>query len=229
MGRIEKMNEKYAGEAEDKPMNENQIIVTVGREHGSGGHFIAQNLADELGIRLYDKEIVEGIVAQGFSKEFVEEMDEKPTNYFLSRRIGEFSNSPEEIVAEKVFEYIREIAKKGESFVIVGRCAESVLRLYPHVISIFVTGDKKDKLERIKEIYHMDSMAAQDRIRRVDSKRKQYHNHYADYKWGDSRGYDLLINSSRLGIDGTAKCLAGYVNAYMQVKGIEKQNLQKEQ
>ena len=64
-------------------------------------------------------------------------------------------------------------------------------------------------------------MAAQDRIRRVDSKRKQYHNHYADYKWGDSRGYDLLINSSRLGIDGTAKCLAGYVHAYMEVKGIE--------
>lgn len=202
-------------------MNENQIIVSVGREHGSGGHFIAQELADNLGIKLYDKEIIEGVVEKGFSKEFVEAMDEKPINYFLSRRIGEFSNSPEEIVAEQVFDYIRDIAKKGESFVIVGRCAESVLRLYPHVLSVFVTGDKKDKLERIKTIYHLDSMAAQDRIRRVDSKRKQYHNHYADYKWGDSRGYDLLINSSRLGIDGTAKCLAGYVHAYMEVKGIE--------
>ena len=225
MGRIDKYNERYAGDTEEKQMNENQIIVTVGREHGSGGHFIAQNLASELGIKLYDKEIVEGIVDQGFSKEFVEEMDEKPINYFLSRRIGEFSNSPEEIVAEKVFEYIREIAKKGESFVIVGRCAESVLRLYPHVISIFITGDKRDKLKRIENIYHLDAMAAQDRIRRVDSKRKQYHNH----KWGDSRGYDLLINSSRLGIDGTAQCLAGYVKSYMQIKGIKAQNLPKEQ
>lgn len=200
--------------------NENQIIITVGREHGSGGHFIAQSLADELGIKLYDKEIVEGIVEKGFSREFVEQMDEKPINYLLSRRIGEFSNSPEEIVAEKVFEYIREIAEKGESFVIVGRCAESVLRMYPHVLSAFIMGDRKDKLDRIMEIYGLSAPQAQDRIRRVDAKRRQYHNHYADYKWGDSRGYDLLINSSRLGIDGTAKCLAGYVEAYKKVKGI---------
>ena len=203
-------------------MNENQIIISVGREHGSGGHFIAQELSEKLGIKLYDKEIIEGVVDLGYSREFVERMDEKPINYLLSRRIGEFSNSLEEIVAEKVFEYIRKIAESGESFVIVGRCAESVLRNYPHVLSMFITGDKKDKLERIKRIYQMNDQEAMDRIRRVDFKRKQYHNHYSDYKWGDSRGYDLLINSSRLGIEPTAKCLAGYVEAYMKVKGIQK-------
>ena len=202
-------------------MNENQIIISVGREHGSGGHFIAQQLADELGIKLYDKEIIEGVVDLGYSREFVEQMDEKPINYLLSRRIGEFSNSPEEIVAEKVFEYIRSIAEKGESFVIVGRCAESVLRNYPHVISMFIMGDKKDKRERIMRIFQMNEQEAKDRMRRVDFKRKQYHNHYSDYKWGDSRGYDLLINSSRLGIEPTAKCLSAYVKAYMKANDIQ--------
>lgn len=198
-----------------------QIIVTIGREHGSGGHFIAQHLAEELGIKLYDKQIIEGVVDLGYSREFVERMDESPINHLLSRRIGEFSNSPEEIVAEKVFEYIQSIAQTGESFVIVGRCAESVLRGYPHVLSMFITGDKQDKIERIERVLNMSEREAVDRIRRVDFKRKQYHNHYSDFKWGDSRGYDVLINSSRLGIENTATCLAEYVKAYMRVSNIE--------
>lgn len=200
--------------------NQNQIIVTLGREHGSGGHFIAQCLAEDLGIKLYDKDIIEGVVDLGYSREFVEKMDEKPINHLLWRRIGEFSNSPEEIIAEKVFEYIRQIADTGESFVIVGRCAESVLRSYPHVISTFITGDRKDKIERIERVLNMSEAEAIDRMRRVDFKRKQYHNHYSDFKWGDSRGYDVLINSSRLGIDNTAACLAEYVRAYMKIQGI---------
>ncbi len=202
-------------------MSDKQIIVTVGREHGSGGHFIAQHIADDLGIKLYDKEIVEAIVdSSGYTREFVEKMDEKPINFLLSRRIGEFSNSPEEIIAEKVFAYIREIAESGQSFVIVGRCAESVLRLYPHVVSVFVTGDKQDKLDRIQRIFELDPQKAADRIRRVDFKRKQYHNHFSDRKWGDSRGYDILINSSRIGIENTAKCLTSYIRSYMEINDI---------
>lgn len=198
-----------------------QIIVSIGREHGSGGHFIAQKVAEELGIKMYDKDIIEGVVDLGYSREFVQKHDEKPINHLLWRRIGEFSNSPEEIVAEKVFEYIRNLAESGESFVIVGRCAESVLRSYPHVVSMFITGDQQDKIERIEQVLGVSEKEAIDRIRRVDFKRKQYHNHYGDYKWGDSRGYDVLINSSRLGIDNTAKCLAEYVKAYMKVRDIE--------
>lgn len=199
-----------------------QIIITIGREHGSGGHFIAQRLAEELGIEMYDKDVIEGVVdLGGYSREFIEKYDEKPINHLLWRRIGEFSNSPEEIVAEKVFEYIRSLAETGKSFVIVGRCAESVLRSYPHVVSMFITGDRKDKIERIERVLGMSEAEAKDRIRRVDFKRKQYHNHYSDFKWGDSRGYDVLINSSRLGIDNTAKCLAEYVKAYMKVSNIE--------
>ncbi|MDO4285704.1 MAG: cytidylate kinase-like family protein [Eubacteriales bacterium] len=201
--------------------NSRQIIITVGREHGSGGHFIAQEIANNLGIKLYDKDIVEGTVElSGYSREFIEKMDEKPVNVLFSRRIGEFSNSLEENVAHKVFEYIHTIAEKGESFVIVGRCAESVLRHYPHVISVFISGDKEDKIDRIKRLYELDTQKAADRIKKVDFKRKHYHNYYSDFKWGDSRGYDILINSSRIGIENTAKCLTSYIHSYMEVKGI---------
>lgn len=219
MGLNSRAGGRYA--ERENTMIDKQIIVTVGREHGSGGHFIAQHIADDLGIKLYDKEIVEAIVdSSGYTREFVEKMDEKPINFLLSRRIGEFSNSPEEIIAEKVFEYIRQIAESGQSFVIVGRCAESVLRLYPHVVSVFVTGDKQDKLDRIQRIFELDPQKAADRIRRVDFKRKQYHNHYSDRKWGDSRGYDILINSSRIGIENTAKCLTSYIRSYMEINDI---------
>ena len=201
--------------------NSKQIIITVGREHGSGGHFIAQHIADELGIELYDRKIVEGTVeVSGYTKEFIEKMDEKPVNVLFSRRIGEFSNSLEENVAQKVFEYIRSVAEQGKSFVIVGRCAESVLRHYPHVVSVFITGDREDKIQRIEQVFDLSEQKAIDRIRRVDFKRKHYHNYYSDFKWGDSRGYDILINSSRIGIENTAKCLTSYIRSYMDVKGI---------
>ena len=85
-----------------------QIIITVGREHGSGGHYVAQLISEKLGIKLYDKEIVEGTATDnGFTKELVERMDEKPVNFFFSRRIGEYSNSLEENVAQRTFDFIR--------------------------------------------------------------------------------------------------------------------------
>ena len=99
-----------------------QIIVTIGREHGSGGHYIASMLAERLGIKLYDKEIVEETVRDsGYDKELVQKMDEKPVNVFFYRRIGEYSNSPEENVQEQEFNLLRKRADAGESFVAVGR------------------------------------------------------------------------------------------------------------
>ena len=179
-------------------MNENQIIVSVGREHGSGGHFIAQELADNLGIKLYDKEIIEGVVEKGFSREFVEAMDEKPINYFLSRRIGEFSNSPEEIVAEQVFDYIREIAKKGESFVIVGRCADYALASHTDVLNVFIHAEMDDRIKRISKRENITEHKAKDMIQKSDKQRSSYYNYYTCKKWGDARSYDLSLNTSKL-------------------------------
>ena len=130
-----------------------QIIVTVGREHGSGGHYIAKLMSEKLGIKLYDKEIVEATtLTSGYKKEVVDKMDEKPVNFFLSRRIGEYSNSLEENVAEMTFNYINAKAISGESFIVVGRCAEQVLKGNPNLVRIFIEGDRDVKIQRIKDI-----------------------------------------------------------------------------
>ena len=94
----------------------NQIIITLGREHGSGGHYIADMIAQELGIKLYDKDSIEKeIVSEGYSGEMIRKMDEKPVNFFASRRIGKYSNSLEVNVAEKTFAMLRDKAANGVS------------------------------------------------------------------------------------------------------------------
>ena len=99
-----------------------QIIITLGREHGSGGHYIADIISKELGIKLYDKDSIEKEIASaGYSEEMIRKADEKPVNIFASRRIGKYSNSIEVNVAERTFAMLREKAAAGESFLIIGR------------------------------------------------------------------------------------------------------------
>ncbi len=104
----------------------------------------------KLGVKLYDKVSIEKeITSGGYSEELVSEMDEKPVNFFASRRIGRFSNSLEVNVAEKTFAMLRSKAAEGESFVVIGRCGEQVLENNPNCISIFICGDPQFKLNRV--------------------------------------------------------------------------------
>lgn len=195
----------------------NQIIVTIGREHGSGGHYIASLLAERLGVPLYDKEILNGVIEKsGYDLTLVDQMDEKPVNLFFSRRIGAFSNSLEANVAEHTFNLIREKAEQGESFVVVGRCAEQVLSDNPNVVRVFIYSDSKSKISRIMETDGVSEREAANIIRTVDRERKAYHNYYCDTKWGDCRGYDLAINSGKIGIPDVAEALMRYIRAFME-------------
>lgn len=146
-----------------------QIIVAIGREHGSGGHYIADLIARELGVKLYDKVSIEKeITSGGYSEELVSEMDEKPVNFFASRRIGRFSNSLEVNVAEKTFAMLRSKAAEGESFVVIGRCGEQVLENNPNCISIFICGDPQFKLNRVMNKLGLNAEQAIEEIRNVD-------------------------------------------------------------
>lgn len=195
----------------------NQIIVTIGREHGSGGHYIASLLAERLGVPLYDKEILNGVIEKsGYDLTLVDQMDEKPVNLFFSRRIGAFSNSLEANVAEHTFNLIREKAEQGESFVVVGRCAEQVLSDNPNVVRVFIYSDSESKISRIMETDGVSEREAANIIRTVDRERKAYHNYYCDTKWGDCRGYDLAINSGKIGIPDVAEALMRYIRAFME-------------
>lgn len=189
-----------------------QVIVSISREFCSGGHIIGESIAKTLGLGFCDRNILDEIAQRkNIRIEYLEKYDEKPRNLILSRRVGAFSNSIEDIISEMQFEYLRDKALSGESFVIVGRCADSVLRNYKCLIPIFVMGDEEDKIAEACRRYNISREEAINKIRRHDRTRKQYHNRYSERKWGDSRYYDMCVNSSKLGIEGTAALLTEYI------------------
>lgn len=195
-----------------------QIIISINREYGSGGHIIAEMLAKEMELPLYDRNLLDELAKEkGIDAEHYEEFDEKPHNPMLSRSVRGYSNSFEKHLAEMQFEFLNEKAESGESFVIVGRCSETVLKEYKGLISIFVLADRVDKVARIQDKYGLSQADALAKINRHDRHRKFYHNSYSSCRWGDSRGYDLCVNSSRLGIEGTAEMLKLYIEKRMSV------------
>lgn len=192
---------------------EKQLIISVGREFGSGGHEIAQKLAEHYGIDLLDHNLLDEIAAErGLDVKNLRHLDEKHKNVVFSRKVKGFSSSPEENVSLLQFDYLKKKAKAGDSFVVVGRCSENVLKDFDCMISIFILGDKQTKLERIMELYQMDESAAGKFISEKDMKRKRYHNSYCEGKWGDSRNYDISVNSSRLGIEETVAVLVDFID-----------------
>lgn len=193
-----------------------QMIISIGREFGSGGHAIGEKIAKDLGLKFIDRNMLDEIAEEkNIQVEYLEKYDEKPRKLIMSRRVGAYSNSLEEIVADMQFDYLRQKADSGESFVVVGRCAETVLRGREGLITIFVLGDRECKIKRVKERYQLSDVEAVAKMSRHDRKRKQYHNRHSDFKWGDSRGYDLCVNSSRLGVAKTAEMLEMYIKERM--------------
>lgn len=189
-----------------------QIIISISREFGSGGREIAEKIAKDMGLVLYDRNILEDIAREkNMDPENFHDIDEKPRNKLLTRRVKGHTNSMEENLAQMQFEYLRKKADSGESFVVVGRCSETVLKGREGLVSIFVTGNREAKIERTMERFQLTREEAVIKNDRHDRTRRRYHNHYSDFKWGDSRNYDVCINSSRLGIEGTAEVLEIYI------------------
>lgn len=193
-----------------------QIIIAVGREFGSGGHILAQKLAEHYHIPLYNKELLTEVAKDGeYSKEVLERFDEKPMNLaFIPVPVGGTTVSLEQGVAISQFNFLRKKAnEEKESFVVVGRCAEEMLADNPNMVSIFVLGNKECKMKRVMEREGLDEKAALNKMKKVDKLRKTYHNFYCDVKWGDSRGYDLCINTSRVDIDTAVNMIIQYIDS----------------
>lgn len=194
-----------------------QIIISISREYGSGGHYIADRLAKELNMEILDHNLLDQIAAErDINLEEYKKYDEAPKKRLFTRTVRGLSNSMEDIVAEMQFDYIKEKAATGKSMIIVGRCADALLKDYKGLIKIFIEGDMKDKVDRIKYVRKMDTDEAKRAIERHDNNRRRYHNMYCDTKWGDSRYYDICINSSRLGLDETEKLLKDYILKYAE-------------
>lgn len=196
---------------------EKQLIISLGREFGSGGHEIAEKLAKHYGILLLDQNLLEEIaVEKEIDAEHLKEMDEKHTVRLFKRTVRGFSSSPQENVSLMQFDFLQKKAKAGESFVVVGRCSEDVLKEYDAMVSVFILGDKEVKRERIMRLYQLNEFMAEHLMHEKDSKRKRYHNGFCEGKWGDSRNYDISVNSSVLGIDATVEILIDFIDRKMK-------------
>ena len=197
-------------------------IITIGRQYGSAGREIGSKVAEAFGIKLYDKEMLARAAKEsGICEEIFETHDEKPTNSFLYSLVMDtysfgytssaFSDMP---INQKVFlaqfETIKNIAKKGPC-VIVGRCADYVLKNEPNIIDFFISGNTAEKKKRILERYDIEKNKAEDFIRKTDKRRASYYNYYTDMKWGEAKNYDLCINSSKTGVDGAIKLMKAYI------------------
>lgn len=194
----------------------NKIIVTIGRQYGSGGKEIGEKLAKELGIPFYDKELLTAAAKKsGICEEMFETHDEKPTSSFLySLVVGSYASGQTPINHKLFlaqFETIKEIAAEG-SCVILGRCADYALEGDPDVVNIFVHADMQTRIKRAVEYYNVDSNKTEDVINKTDKKRASYYNFYSGKRWGSADSYDLSINSGVIGINNSVKLIKEFVS-----------------
>lgn len=192
------------------------MIISIGRQHGSGGREIARLLARELGIKCYDKEIVdEAAKHSDFSRDLINAYDEKRMSTFMLQAGGYSLNENFRLnmqVVSAQFDAIREIASKGDC-IFVGRCADYILRDRSDLVSLFILGDMDERLKCLARRQGLDEAAARKKIKEVDKDRSSFYKYYSDQVWGDAQNYDLCINSSRLGVEGTVKVIMDYIKA----------------
>ena len=197
-----------------------KVIVTIARQYGSGGREIGEKVAQLLGIPIYDKELIKDAASKGsLNEEVLKEADESAANSLLytlamgSNVIGATMHFGYKMpLNDKLFilqsEVIKEYAHNG-SCVIIGRCADYVLRDEKNTLKIFIYGDLDHRKARVAE-RHPEIKTSQiiDVINKTDKRRASYYNFYTGNKWGKYDNYDMAINSSTLGIEGTAQVIA---------------------
>ena len=188
-------------------------IYTIGREFGSGGREVGEKLAAKLGIKLYDKELLQQAAKDsGFCEEIFENHDEKPTNSFLyslvmdTYSVSGYSAAPflDMPLNHKVF--LKKIAEK-ESCVIVGRCADYALSDNPDCINIFIHADLDVRIKNVSRNLNITENKARDIINKTDKQRASYYNYYTSKKWGDSKSYNLSLDAGKLGTDNCVEMI----------------------
>lgn len=199
-------------------MAKTNTIITIGRQYGSAGREIGYKVADDLGIKLYDKEMLDRAAKEsGLCQELFETHDEKPTSSFLYSLVmdtyslgytsGSYTDMP---INHKVFltqfDAIKKIADEGPC-ILVGRCADYALEEYDNVLSLFIHARMDARIRRIARIYDLTDTKARDLILKTDKKRASYYNYYSNKKWGAAESYHMCLDSSSLGINGTAEAI----------------------
>ena len=198
-------------------------VITIGREFGSGGLDIGRMLSEKLGIKCYDKELLQMAAKEsGLCEEIFQNHDEKPTNSFLyslvmdTYSVSGYSASSylDMPLNHKVFlaqfDSIKNLASK-ESCIIVGRCADYALSEHPNCLNVFVHANKEFRIQHLMETYGWTADKAKDMIHKTDKKRASYYNYYSSKKWGDSKSYHMTLDSSQLGLEGCVELILKYL------------------
>ncbi len=197
------------------------LIITIGREPGSGGKLIAEELSKLTGFPIYDKELInEASKESGLSEEFIEKMDEKVSHSTLGGLFGLRNSLMDEVFSsnylsnESLFNIqsnvIKKIASKKPA-IFVGRCADYVLKNNANVFNVFITAPKKERIKRLSKRNEISEQKAKELIDKMDKKRKSYYNYYSNKHWGHANSYHLSIDSSKIGIKESAELIYGII------------------
>lgn len=219
LGKEQNVSYAISDEKENKNTEGRNVIITVAREYGSGGRYVAKLLAEKLGIAFYDKDLIEIVSNEsGLSAEYIESNEQNIHGNLLSsfntQYFDNLSNDDNLFIAES--KSIKEVSKRG-SCVIVGRCSNYILRDKKNVINLFLYSDDKNKVKRAVKYYGLKKETALKEINKVNKNREKHYNYYTHQEWKDFSNYDLAINVDKLGVEKTAELLANFVekNTYI--------------
>ena len=197
-------------------------IITVSREFGSGGRTIAHKVAERLGVPYYDKELIKAVAEKtGFDPKFIEERGEYAPGRTIFSMLPVFDGTQGALSAADFLwamqrQVILDLADKGPC-VILGRCADYILKDRSDVLNVFIYADKAYRAERIVRLYGQSDKKPEDRLEDKDKRRSVNYKHYTGQNWGEMRNYDLCLNSGKLGFE---KCVDAIL-AQMEVMGIK--------
>ena len=205
---------KYSIESNNKVSDNKNIVIALSREYGSGGRYVAKLVAEQLGLKFYDKELIEIVSNKsGLSTRYIEESEQHMHSNLLSsfnnKYFNNLSNDDDLFLAEQ--KSIKEVAKKG-SCIIVGRCSTYALKDEKNVLKIFLYSDLDSKVKRATKYYGLNKKDALKEINKINKSREKHFNYYTGLKWKDSSNYDLCINVDKLGVEKTAEAIVNYVN-----------------
>lgn len=203
-------NAKYEKLPEIQSTNSN-VVITIAREYGSGGRYIGRLVAEKLGIKLYDKEFIEKLAEKtGLSTEYIESNEQKRTalDNFNNGYYSGLNNSDELFIKES--NLIKKLANK-ESCVIIGRCADFILKDNKNVIKIFINNNMENKIKRATEFYGMNKEKAEKEITRINKLRANHYKYYTEREWKDPSNYNICINSDAVGIDNAVELICNVV------------------
>ena len=203
--------------ASENQINDKNVIITIAREYGSGGRYIGKLVAQKLGIKLYDKNFIEEMAdSTGFSAEYIKENEQKRTvlDNFNNGYYAGLNNADELFIKES--ELIKELANK-ESCVIVGRCADFILKDNQNVLKIFIDNSLENKIKRATTFYRMDKEKAKKEITRINKLRANHYKYYTENNWKEPSNYDICINSDAIGIDYAVELICNMVKDVQKV------------